>query len=74
MQRERSVIHISAEEGHSDVVNYLLSLPGINVDAQDYVSVYHEESLVHLYTCVIHFHNKIVQTCNNATIMINACD
>ena len=48
MQLRKNVIHVAAMEGHSDVVTYLLSLPGINVDAQDVVSVYHEESLEHL--------------------------
>ena len=47
-QYQRTAIHYAAEKGHSDVVAYLSSLPGINVDAQDRVSVYHEESLEHL--------------------------
>ena len=38
-------IHEAIDRGHTDVATYLISLPGVNLDAQDKVTVYHEDFL-----------------------------
>ena len=41
-------IHEAALHGHADVATYLISLPGVNVDVCDKVTVYREEFLWHM--------------------------
>jgi len=38
-------IHEAIDRGHTDVATYLISLPGVNVDARSKVTVYHEDFL-----------------------------
>ena len=45
LQYGRTPIHVAINRGHTDVATYLISLPGVNVDVCDKVTVYHEDFL-----------------------------
>ena len=60
VQYQCTPLHKAAQYNHAGVVTYLLSLPGVSVDARDKVTVYCEESLIHV-AYVMHFNNEFGQ-------------
>ena len=40
LQLQRTCLHIASLNGHTEVVDYLLHLPGVSIDARSHVSDY----------------------------------